>query len=208
MMLAVTACTLFGRSSDAGDPSTVVVTATPAAGTAIAPNAQPTETATPTPTLDPAFPTPVLAETWIAEQEFERGWAFSLQDRSEIWVAAFTDSRGGTWTIYEDEFYNEFERTGEELVIEFDQTPPEGRVMPVRGFGWLWVNNPEVREALGWAVWIELGQQTTLRYDAGGLINAQEAYVPRPGRFTLTNLGSDVFVFDEDLATFTWVPSS
>jgi hypothetical protein len=149
----------------------------------------------------------VLVETWIAEQEFEGGWAFALQDRSEIWVAAFSDERGGSWTIYEDEFFAEFERTGQELVIEFDQEPPEDKVMPVRGFGWLWANAPEVRESLGWGVWIELGQPSTLRYDAGGLVNAAGDYVPRRGRFTLTSIGGDVFFFDEEAETFTWEPA-
>jgi hypothetical protein len=149
----------------------------------------------------------LLVETWIAEQEFEGGWAFALQDRAEIWVAVFEDERGGPWSIYEDEFYAEFERTGQELVAEFDEEPPQDKVMPVRGFGWLWANTPEVREALGWGMWIELGQDSTLRYDAGGLVNVDGEYVPRPGRFTLTNIGGDLFIFDEQTETFTWEPA-
>ena len=130
----------------------------------------------------------------------------------EIWAAVFTDSRGGDWLIYEDEFYLTEKRTGEELVAEFDQTPPvseDGKelVLPVRGFGWLWANDEEVREMLGWGVWIELGQETTLRYDAGGLINANGGYVPRPGRFTLVNIGGDMFIFDETDGKFTWEPA-
>lgn len=207
--LLMMACSLFGKGAgDAGGSTAPIVTATPGANTATAVNVQPTETGTPTPTLHPAFPTPVLVETWVAEQEFEHGWAFAIQDRAEIWVAAFTHERGGTWTIYEDEFFKEYEQAGEELIVEFDETPPPDKVMPDRGFGLLWTRNPEVREALGWGVWIELGQNTILRYDAGGLINAEGTYVPRSGRYTLVDIGGDMFIFDEATSTFTWEPSS
>lgn len=204
------ACSLFGGANGGNeDASPGLVTATPVTQTAVGPaDAEPTATSTPTPTQHPAFPTPAVVDTWIAEQEFEHGWAFAVQDRNEIWVAVFTDERGGTWTIYEDEFFLESKRTGQEPPVEFDETPPEDRVMPVRGFGLLWVSNEEVREGLGWGTWIELGQESTLRYDAGGLINADDEYVPRAGRYTLTNIGNDLFVFDEETSTFTWEPAS
>jgi len=211
--IIIVACSLFGGANDEDTDSSVgLVTATPGTQTAVAAGSdsdrQPTATGTPTPTLHPAFPTPALTETWIAEQEFENGWAFAIQDRTEIWVAIFTDERGGDWTIYEDEFFLETERTGQEPTVEYGETPPEDKVMPVRGFGLLWVSNEEVRQGLGWGVWIELGQDSTLRYDAGGLINTEGEYVPRAGRYTLTNIGNDVFVFDEETSTFTWEPSS
>ena len=212
--LFLMSCTLFGAGTDATEEASVlVVTATPADQTTPAPaaTAGPTETSTPTPTLHPIFPTPVLIETHIAEQKFERGWAFAIQDRAEIWIAAFTSERGGTWTIYEDEFYLHEQATGEELFAEFDEEPPvteDGElVLPIRGFGWIWINNPEVREALGWGLWIELGQVTTLRYDAGGLINDDGQYVPRPGRFTLVDIDGDTFIFDESTESFTWNPA-
>lgn len=212
LTLGTTACTLFGADSK-GDqaPDSLIVTATPAQGTPVASaDDAPTATPTATPTLNPAFPTPVLVDTLIVEQEFEHGWMFAIQDRSEIWVAAFTGERGGNWTIYQDEFFRAEEETGEELVIEFEEEPPDGMVMPVRGFGWVWANNPEVNTALGWAVWIEVhrGEESTLRYDAGGTINADGEYVPRPGRFSLDNIGGDLFVFDEATGTFTWTPAT
>lgn len=206
-VLALGACSL-GRRNAAQDVNVAdfIVTSTAAVATQPANGDGPTPTGTPTPTTHPIFPTPILVETWVAEQEFEHGWAFYLQDRREIWVASFADERGGTWSIYEDEFGVTFEQTGQELAVEFDEEPPDEKVMPVRGFGWLWANTPDVRDELGWGVWIELGQQSTLRYDAGGAINADGDYLPRRGRFTLVNINGDAFIFDEETETFTWEP--
>ncbi len=42
-------------------------------------------------------------------------------------------------------------------------TPPTGLIQPVRGFGELWRNNPEVRERLGWAITPELSYAAALQ---------------------------------------------
>jgi hypothetical protein len=41
--------------------------------------------------------------------------------------------------------------------------PPEGLVQPVRGFGKVWRENPEVRERLGWGLAPEQGYNTELQ---------------------------------------------
>ena len=80
--------------------------------------------------------------------------------------------------------------------------------LPIRGFGWAWTTNSELRDALGWAVAPEVGQQTMLRYDAGGIINADGDYDARPGRYTLTTMHNHVFIFDENGPSFSWEPAS
>ncbi|MBZ0294776.1 MAG: hypothetical protein K8L99_19595, partial [Anaerolineae bacterium] len=48
------------------------------------------------------------------------------------------------------------------------ETPPEGRVEPVRGFGKVWRTNPSVRQFLGWAFGDESsGQIVYQRFDQG-----------------------------------------
>lgn len=42
-------------------------------------------------------------------------------------------------------------------------TPPTGLYQPVRGFGEVWRNNPEVRERLGWAITPELSYAAALQ---------------------------------------------
>lgn len=165
-------------------------------------NSGATDSASPE-TVDAAFPTPTVITTFVAEQEFEKGWAFFIEDRAEIWIASLRQADGGSWTIYSDEFHLELQRSGTELTAQFSEEPPEGKVMPVRGFGWVWANNAEVREALGWGTMPERGQTAMLRYEAGGFINSEEMYIARPGRYFLTTVDGQRFIFDEDKLSFT-----
>ena len=49
--------------------------------------------------------------------------------------------------------------------IGTDELPPPGKYAPVRGFGKLWRQNPELRQALGWATAPERAESgTTLRF--------------------------------------------
>jgi hypothetical protein len=57
------------------------------------------------------------------------------------------------------------------------ETPPPGLKEPVRGFGKVWRNNPEVRTSLGWAVDDESGAQGTLQVFERG----QMFYLPQRG---------------------------
>lgn len=53
-----------------------------------------------------------------------------------------------------------------------DESPPEGLIEPIRGFGKVWRENSIVRSTLGWAVGFELGDVvTTANYQAGLLLD-------------------------------------
>ena len=41
--------------------------------------------------------------------------------------------------------------------------PPDGRFQPIRGFGKLWRERPDVRDRLGWALGVELGFDAKLQ---------------------------------------------
>lgn len=82
-----------------------------------------------------------------AEQPFEGGVM--------IWLDA-TDS---VIVLTRDQQWQRFEDTWSEEQPESDPSivPPDGRFQPIRGFGKVWREHPEVREQLGWALGVELG---------------------------------------------------
>lgn len=156
-----------------------------------------TQTPAPTPTLDP-FPTPVINQIQVAEQPFEHGRMFWIQPQSEIWVAIEIDEDRGRWEIYEDTF--------EEGQPEMDPgivPPSENLYQPERGFGKLWRENEDVREALGWAVTpMEFGYISPYEYHAGGVVNGQATYIPAAGYHILFSLYEELYRFNE--ADQTW----
>ncbi|HLV36454.1 MAG TPA: hypothetical protein VKY59_15115 [Spirillospora sp.] len=209
LVLAVAACQ--------GPPPTqiiLVVTATPPpeetaeqtaeVQSALTAEATPTDTATaapdtPTPRPSPTdspFPTPTITQIQVAEQVFEKGRMFWLQPTGQIWVMIVTSEGRGEWRIYEDTFVEG------EPEIDPDIIPPDGFEQPTRGFGKLWRENPEIREALGWAITPEFGFVTRYEYHPGGTLNANDEYVPGPGYHVVSSLYEERFRFNE--ADQTW----
>ncbi len=122
-----------------------------------------------------------------AYQPFERGLMIWFEGR--IW---WLDS-GGNGRIDPDRWAG-----GE---VTFDQTPPEGLYQPIRGFGTLWVSDPGVRSALGWATAPEQGysiqvQETNdfARPGQRGSYYASEVVLTLPdGRvLSLTRIGTTI----------------
>jgi hypothetical protein len=134
----------------------------------------------------------MVASLPIAEQVFEHGRMFWIRDRRMIWVmqASRADPDGGDWFCYNDTFLE-----GEP---EIDPTliPPEGMFQPRRGFGKLWRNHPEIREALGWGLTPEFELTSSYRYIAGGTVTDGQ-YVVGPGEHRLTTLYNDSISFFE-----------
>lgn len=175
----------------------IVVTATPdqqvtatfeAAQAATA--AAPTATPSPSPTPDP-FPTPVVGAIYVAEQRFERGWMFWLQPNQQIWLLTVNDSDEHLWAVYSDDYV--------EGDIEFDPDLeiPEGTMQPIRGFGKLWRENPEVKQALGFALEDEVGHTTRYEYHHGGALGENNQYIAGPGYHLVESLFGDTFRFNE-----------
>jgi hypothetical protein len=156
-----------------------------------------TATPAPTPTLDP-FPTPTVGQVQVAEQPFEHGRMFWIQPRTEIWVLVVTGEGRGRWTVYQDTFAD-----GQ---IEFDPDivpPGDNQYQPHRGFGKLWRENAEVRNALGWAVTPdEFGYISRYEYYPGGVVDSAGVYVPGPGYHILFSLYEEAFRFNE--VDMTW----
>jgi hypothetical protein len=81
-----------------------------------------------------------------AYQPFERGHMLWRADTRQI--LALYDA--GNYEIYADTW-------DEGEPIPNVGTPPPGAEAPLRGFGKLWANNPEVRDRLGWPLAAETG---------------------------------------------------
>ncbi len=144
------------------------------------------------------FPTPLVSQIQVAEQVFQGGRMFWLQPNQEIWVmvnaAGATDH--GEWLTFPDMFVEG------ELEVDPDITPPVDGIQPRRGFGKLWRENLEIRDALGWGITQEFGLVTTYEYRPGGFLNSDGEYVAGPGTHLLTSLGNETFAFDE--SDLTW----
>lgn len=150
----------------------------------------------------PAMPTPVVTQIQVAEQVFQAGRMFWLQPTKEIWImindAGTTET--GTWQIMEDTF----EEGDPEIDPEL--TPPADGIQPRRGFGRLWRENPDMREALGWATTPEFGFVTNYEYRSGGYLDSEGRYIPGPGTHILVSLGKETFAFDEGNMTWRFLP--
>ncbi len=81
-----------------------------------------------------------------AYQEFERGFMIWRADTSDIYVF-FRDT--GLVNRFRDTWLGEW--------VDYPEVPPPGRYKPDRGFGRVWVDNPQVRGGLGWATTFERG---------------------------------------------------
>ena len=83
---------------------------------------------------------------WVGRSDGSPGLIFMLANHPAVNV---------TWNVYIDS-YIEGEAVGT------NELPPPGKYVPVRGFGKLWRSVPEVRQALGWALSPEIGDQATV----------------------------------------------
>ncbi len=194
LLLALSACQ--------GPPPTMVVmviTATPTTDTAPETEeatdevvttqseeteAVPTSTpAAPTPTVI-GLPTPTISEIQVAEQVFENGRMMWLSPTNQIWVLVLSEEGGGgEWKVYEDTFVEGEPEDDPTLEI------PDGLLQPLRGFGKLWRDNPDIREALGWATTPEFGYVSRYEYHPGR--------DDGPGYHILFSLYGEAFRFNE-----------
>jgi hypothetical protein len=97
-----------------------------------------------------------------ARQYFERGylyWWDQPNTRGLIWAVDIPQSaanRGFHWTGPYEDTWNDSDKTH-----SCDEANPDG---PVRGFGKLWCDNPEIAEAIGMPRDAERGTGNTINY--------------------------------------------
>jgi hypothetical protein len=91
-----------------------------------------------------------------AEQQFERGMMIWIGAEERIYVL-FGDGQQYAWQPYKDQW------TENEPDRDPELGPPEGFYQPVRGFGKIWREQPEVRDRLGWAIGEEVAFEGTIQ---------------------------------------------
>ena len=94
-------------------------------------------------------------------------------------VMLWRGDTGELYVMYNDTHLVEHYRDtwqGEEVRVP--ETPPQNLYQPVRGFGRLWVDNPQVRARLGWATTLEQGY--TMTYQSSGDFKYPRFYLDWP----------------------------
>ena len=158
----------------------------------IPPSSTATMTPLPTETLRPGiFPTPRTEIASVVEQVFEGGRMIWFRETRQVavLVGEGVDPEQGEWLCFEDTYME-----SEPEFLPTFQPPPDittqsqredVRVQqPIRGFGKIWRENPEIREQLGWALTSEIEHSPVREYIAGGVVQGED-YVPGPGEYRL-----------------------
>ncbi len=133
--------------------------------------------------------TGALNETWtqtyIAQQNLQRGYMFWISTQKTIWVLIKADENAtsGEWRVYPDTF-----QSGDPE-MDTNLTPPDitHDYQPRRGFGKVWRETPGLRDALGWGTTPEFDLITPLSYlsTSGG------------SRYLLTTLSAELIALYE-----------
>ncbi|HLY25855.1 MAG TPA: hypothetical protein VKQ72_05915, partial [Aggregatilineales bacterium] len=108
-------------------------------------------------------------------QSFQNGFMF-WRDTKDIFILATSAFRGGgtsdTFWRVTDSWNSSLPASDPSLV------PPGGLQQPVRGFGYVWRNNANFRNALGWALGSEQSYQATWQdFDRGWMMSANNGSV-------------------------------
>lgn len=153
---------------------------------------------TPGPTATPdVFPTPIVGQILIAEQDFQNGKMFWLQPIDQVWIATTNSEGEQIWINRDDTFEEGMQENDPSL------TPPaQGLLQPIRGFGRLWRNDSNLQDMLGWATGDEFGYTTNYEYHWGGTVDDNNDYQAGPGYHLIETLNRNVYRFDEE--TRTW----
>jgi WD40 repeat protein len=108
--------------------------------------------------------------TSAAYQGFQNGFMLWLGDTKSILVL-YNDGSGN---MYSDTWVNQ--------MIITNSAPPDGLLTPDHGFGWVWMQNPAIKDKIGWATGVEVPY--SIQYQTGHV----DSPGPRPpglGYYTL-----------------------
>jgi len=128
------------------------------------------------PDIQAALGCPLAASATLAKgayQPFENG--------QMVWVSAPQPS---IYALYSNGTYQQFPDTFQEGIDpnEWGDTPPEGRIAPIRGFGKVWHNNPSVQAGLGWATAAETGDSLSPTAEVLQFERGEMLYISQAGR--------------------------
>lgn len=105
-----------------------------------------------------------------------------------IWISQLGwEPQKMVYVLFDDGTYQRYVDTWQDGMPESGgETPPDGFLEPVRGFGKVWREQPGVRERLGWALQIENGGAGQIQRFAGG----EMVYLPQIGQTYIFIQGS------------------
>jgi hypothetical protein len=117
------------------------------------------------------FTCPLSIPAWVnmqaAVQQFERGSMVWVEDSTGLYgnriIVTFFDNKRNTlvWQQFQDTWQEGDPVSGGEQA-------PQGLYEPIRGFGKVWREYPQIRNTLGWATAPEQADTATLQYFADG----------------------------------------
>lgn len=185
------------------EPQRPAATSTPLPTVTSPPTSTPTRTPTPLPA---GFPTPEVYSVVIVEQVFEHGRMIWIEPIRQVWVLSGedVDPWGGTWECFEDNFVDGMVERDSAYdppanVTTSSSLPGAIPSQPVRGFGKIWRENRDVREALGWALTAETMHTTRWEYLSDGTMENGQ-FKRAPGKYHLDSLYQYTLVLNEDIA--------
>jgi hypothetical protein len=125
-----------------------------------------------------------VTETFIIEQDFERGRLIYVEDRNRIY-ALFNDGRAPGWLVFQNRYDPSIHPELEESFV-----PPTGYYQPIARLGYVWRGNDTVRNRLGLGINVEAAfdgfiQTTTLGDGSEAL------YISSTGGVVLQLIASD-----------------
>jgi hypothetical protein len=171
-------------------------------GTTVAQNIEatpsaPTSTQLEATSTPDVFPTPIIGQMFVAEQDFQNAKMFWLQPINQIWILQTNEDGENVWIVQDDLFEGGMPENDPLL------TPPaEGLIQPIRGFGFLWRENDALRSQVGWAIGEEVGYNANYEYYWGGTVDENNVYVSGPGYHQLQTYSQDIYRFDEEARTW------
>lgn len=208
LVIILAACTASPQGVEVAPPIVITVVVTPTSVGTRVPGATPPPTSLPGTqpatqvAATPAYPAPFQNNVSAVYQDFEKGVMIYLADRQAIWVFidAVYDAQGevvptrnhGLWLAFPDTFQEGDPETDPTL------TPPSGFQQPKRGFGKVWRENQNVRDALGWGLDFERPYSALVTDYSIGDFDGQGNYTPRSFIHTVTALDGSLIHIDED----------
>lgn len=107
-----------------------------------------------------------------------------FQSGAMLWVSSLGAAGGSTiYAVLDNGTYQRFNDTWVSDIdpVSVGATPPDGLVEPIRGFGKVWRESPDISEGLGWATDGEQGGNGFVQtFERGEMI-----YVPQNGQIYL-----------------------
>ncbi|MEK7311922.1 MAG: hypothetical protein AAB382_08110 [Chloroflexota bacterium] len=204
-VILLTACATPASPVEVAPPRVMTVVVTPIGNANGAPaTSEAPTTVTASPSSAPSassYPAPLTANITAVYQPFERGFMIYLSDRQAVWVfvQSFVSNTGGTTTTPNFGAWLAFADTFKEGDPETDPSiiAPAGFLQPKRGFGKVWREHPEVRDAVGWGLDYERPYTTLVADYSIGVFDSTGRYLPQSFIHTVATIDGTLVHVDE-----------